>query len=454
MTAIFMLGVFVVDLGLWVSERRVAQTDADMAAMAGAVSLSQGQTGATAVAKAQEWATKNGYTQGVDSATVIVNWPYCGPDGTGTCDNTKIEVKASKPAPLLFASIFKLVVGDIGARAVGSALTAPKFYALFAHGDSNTTDCSGGINLSGGNFTITGATNANGYWDVSGTSGSNPVVINGQSSYVCKPSTVATDQNTTVTPLATPGSWADWPVQYSFPDFEQHVAYTPPVVLSSGVSNSAPTLPVSVAGIVGTQIILVDNEAMLVTGVAGNVLTVTRGCCGTTAVAHSAGAAVTNACTYSSSGNLDLTAYHKLPADPGYSYTLQPGVYCAAGQITCKPCDNTDGNVTLVSAASSGHAIDISAKGASLSAYLGNHVLAFSMSSDIQGINFSYAGSHWDGLLVNESGGVTVTGGHSSSGDTSSIGAILAQTIVWSGGHSSIQAAYVGGSSVSVALIE
>jgi uncharacterized membrane protein len=152
MTAIFMLGVFVVDLGLWVSERRVAQTAADMAAMAGAVSLSQGNT-SEAVDKAKEWATKNGYTQGTDNATVIVNYPY-------DSDNTKIEVEVSKPATLLFGSILSLAGIDVGARAVSAALAGAHFYAIFS--DNSNCNQNGGIQWGANDVTVTDDVHANG----------------------------------------------------------------------------------------------------------------------------------------------------------------------------------------------------------------------------------------------------------------------------------------------------
>jgi hypothetical protein len=126
MTAIFMLGVFVVDLGLWVSERRVAQTAADMSAMAGTVELSS-LSGTGIETQARTWATMNGYTNGLDGAQVIVHCSGCAAGlydpGSGP-DPTKVEVEVSKPAPLLFASIFKLAGFDVGARAVGGLVSA------------------------------------------------------------------------------------------------------------------------------------------------------------------------------------------------------------------------------------------------------------------------------------------------------------------------------------------
>ena len=207
MTAIFMLGVFVVDLGLWVSERRVAQTAADMAAMAGAVSLSQGNT-SEAVDKAKEWATKNGYTQGTDNATVIVNYPY-------NSDNTKIEVEVSKPATLLFGSIFSLAGIDVGARAVSSALTGAHFYAIF----SGNSDCNqnGGIQWGANDVTVTGDVHANGQLKIQGGSNAGDS-ITGHTTYVCSNSSWP-GGDSTFNPPPTQRGFLDWPVTYHASQF-------------------------------------------------------------------------------------------------------------------------------------------------------------------------------------------------------------------------------------------
>jgi hypothetical protein len=125
MTVIFMLGVFVVDLGLWVSERRVAQTAADMSAMAGTLELAS-LSGTGIETQARTWATMNGYTEG-GNTHVIVHCSGCaaGPYNPGSGpDLQKVEVEVSKPAPLLFSSIFGALGFDVGARAVGGLVSA------------------------------------------------------------------------------------------------------------------------------------------------------------------------------------------------------------------------------------------------------------------------------------------------------------------------------------------
>src|SRR3989304_1413520 len=60
-TVILVIGAIVVDFGLWVSERRGAQKDADAATMAGAYELlDDSVTAADAEDAANAWAEKNG----------------------------------------------------------------------------------------------------------------------------------------------------------------------------------------------------------------------------------------------------------------------------------------------------------------------------------------------------------------------------------------------------------
>src|SRR5213593_2927579 len=64
-----------IDAGTLYSAKRTEQEAADAAAFAGAVVLYQGGTGAQAVQAAIDDATTNGYVDGVNLTTVVVNWP-------------------------------------------------------------------------------------------------------------------------------------------------------------------------------------------------------------------------------------------------------------------------------------------------------------------------------------------------------------------------------------------
>jgi hypothetical protein len=109
-TVILAIGAIVVDVGLWLTERRNAQMAADFAALAAASELSD--PAGNPQAKGLEFAARNGFTDGLNGVTVDVNTPYNG-------DSAEVEVTISQGSPMLFTGIFKIGAFDIGARAVG-----------------------------------------------------------------------------------------------------------------------------------------------------------------------------------------------------------------------------------------------------------------------------------------------------------------------------------------------
>jgi hypothetical protein len=139
MTVTFVIGAIVVDLGLWLSERRGAQTAADFAALAGAQELVSG-TDAANRASAFDMATSLAIANAVDAAAIdgaptsnCSSGNSCINVGTSDCheDGTDsmpwVEVKVRRPGKALFTSLFGLVDVDIGAVArscVGSLVTA------------------------------------------------------------------------------------------------------------------------------------------------------------------------------------------------------------------------------------------------------------------------------------------------------------------------------------------
>src|SRR5881409_1482256 len=67
-TVIFVIGAIVVDIGLWVSERRSAQAAADLAALAAATQLRDpSDPNAAAIAKGLDFAKRNGYDPDTNS---------------------------------------------------------------------------------------------------------------------------------------------------------------------------------------------------------------------------------------------------------------------------------------------------------------------------------------------------------------------------------------------------
>jgi hypothetical protein len=137
-TVIAIVGAITVDFGLWFSERRGAQKDADLAALAGAQEYLDDPVGSwnttEAFNAAREWAIQNGVDPArIDPAPTARCSPgnSCIQVGVGNCreNNTDtnmpwVEARIRHQSRSLFASIFGLLAPDIGgvARAcVGSA---------------------------------------------------------------------------------------------------------------------------------------------------------------------------------------------------------------------------------------------------------------------------------------------------------------------------------------------
>jgi len=129
-TVITVIGVITIDFGLWFSERRGAQTDADLPALAGArecmLRLASGDPDyGDPQAKVQEWFNLNN-------------------EGNATLENVDVEcpcvtVDVRHSSRSLFASIFDKVAPNIGARAKACAgaannPTSPVPFYLVNHG--------------------------------------------------------------------------------------------------------------------------------------------------------------------------------------------------------------------------------------------------------------------------------------------------------------------------------
>ncbi len=124
MTVVFLMGAVAVDLGLWISERRGAQTDADASALAGAWELldfgdSDAQNQADAITKAtvyldvNEQGSPNEFVQ--PGGLVVDDSCY----DQGRADGVKADVNHKTKA--LFSSIFNIVAPVPGAHAKACA---------------------------------------------------------------------------------------------------------------------------------------------------------------------------------------------------------------------------------------------------------------------------------------------------------------------------------------------
>ena len=108
-TVILVMGAIVVDVGLWLTERRRAQGAADFAALAAATELKNSD--AATVAKGLEFAKRNGFDD-ADSAVEVQVDPNYAPD--------MVQVTIKQGSPMFFSGIFGAGAFDIGARAVGT----------------------------------------------------------------------------------------------------------------------------------------------------------------------------------------------------------------------------------------------------------------------------------------------------------------------------------------------
>jgi hypothetical protein len=128
---------FALDVGMLSVEKRRLQAAADSAAIAGAAELSYGDY----VSAAQSAAALNGFTDGVNGATVSVN-----PSGSSTPSplygayagqSGYLEVIVKQTTPTPFMGLFHISSVDVAARAVGGQGSSPNcIYALSSMGTS------------------------------------------------------------------------------------------------------------------------------------------------------------------------------------------------------------------------------------------------------------------------------------------------------------------------------
>src|ERR1700735_495423 len=110
-----------VDVGIMLRTKRVLQTAADSAAIAGAAEIINDDVVAAAIADAEE----NGVTNGVNGITVAVhNPPSYGPHA-GSPNTGYVEVIISQPEPTFFMRAFARNSMTVTARAVATTVPSP-----------------------------------------------------------------------------------------------------------------------------------------------------------------------------------------------------------------------------------------------------------------------------------------------------------------------------------------
>ena len=114
-----LLGI-VIDLGNLYTKRAQAQRAADAAAIAGA--MDSGVPGGDVVGKAREYATLNGYTDGVGGARVIVNPTIISSGVNNATAVSDVAVTVSRKEAVYFAPILEGFL-----KAMGQSQTAAQF---------------------------------------------------------------------------------------------------------------------------------------------------------------------------------------------------------------------------------------------------------------------------------------------------------------------------------------
>lgn len=134
---------FATDVGVLLHQKRLAQTAADSAAIAGAGRLGYGS--AAAQAAAQEDATSNGFTSGQNGATVTVT-PS---PGTGSfTGSTYVNVTVAQTVHTIFAGLFGRGSVAVGASATAGLLPSTGCVYVLAPSGNATLSLDGSFDVS------------------------------------------------------------------------------------------------------------------------------------------------------------------------------------------------------------------------------------------------------------------------------------------------------------------
>jgi Flp pilus assembly protein TadG len=114
---------FAVDVGILLRQKRVLQTAADSAAIAGAAELSNGIVAARAAALTDS--SQNGVTNGSGGVAIsVTNPPSSGPNASSAAKALYVEVLISKPQQTFFMNVFNIASLPVKVRAVAKAVAA------------------------------------------------------------------------------------------------------------------------------------------------------------------------------------------------------------------------------------------------------------------------------------------------------------------------------------------
>jgi hypothetical protein len=197
-SAMVMIAALSVDIGMAYREQANAQDAADAAALGAAGVLYSGGSNTQAIAKAREIATANGYTNGVDGATVEVHVPPTSGDFVGV--NQYAEVVINSTTDAYFAQVADINFFALRGRAVAGGVHNSSAYGIIAlnEHECKAVDLNGNIGIyihaagifvnsdcptdafwANGTVTVDTAVNAVvGGWDYSGNVSINPTPVN------------------------------------------------------------------------------------------------------------------------------------------------------------------------------------------------------------------------------------------------------------------------------------
>jgi Flp pilus assembly protein TadG len=147
MTCLFGFVALAADVGIMLREKRLVQTAADSAAIAGALELNFGGVSSAA----QTSAAQNGFTDGASGATVTVNGPSQNGPQSGPYAGNKayVEVIVSQSQPTFFMRLFGRSAMTVAARAVATLGAGQGcVYELGTSGTDITWNGSGATNIS------------------------------------------------------------------------------------------------------------------------------------------------------------------------------------------------------------------------------------------------------------------------------------------------------------------
>ena len=228
---VFMFFALAFDAGLWFFDHRTAQNQVDAAAHAGALSLVDGDSAATAQAAAAEWLDRNGIPDPTVDQCDGPGGPWWITIEDSDIDgfNDKVTVCQRRSSSVVFGALSGITDAKVSARAAASFFEYPLLYSLMAlSGDKCPAfDVSGQgqITISGGaTYTESDCTGPQGALGVSGTGQAQLTSAGNDVIGDFDPTDPITPTPTNInTPIGDPFYFLDQPTEVGLPVFTSPV---------------------------------------------------------------------------------------------------------------------------------------------------------------------------------------------------------------------------------------